>query len=54
MQYNEELIKQITEEVVKQLNDGGKPSKSSVNSLAGKDRINEKKTSYADYPKAFS
>lgn len=52
MQYSEELIKQITEEVVKQLNDGDKPSKASGNSLAGKDRINEKKTSYADYPKA--
>jgi len=49
MQFSEELIRQITEEVVRQLD--GVPAKSG-NSLAGKDRINEKKTSYADYPKA--
>ena len=52
MQFSEELIRQITEEVVRQL-DGTAPSNApTVNSLAGKDRINEKKTSYADYPKA--
>ena len=50
MQFSEELIRQITEEVVRQLD--GTPAPKSGNSLAGKDRINEKKTSYADYPKA--
>lgn len=52
MQFSEDLIRQITEEVVRQL-DGTSPSNTaSVNSLAGKDRINEKKTSYSDYPRA--
>ena len=52
MQYNEELIKKITEEVVRILNQSETSSSKSVNSLAGKDRINEVKTSYKDYPKA--
>ena len=51
MQFSEELIRQITEEVVRQL-DGAPANTAGGNSLAGKDRINEKKTSYADYPKA--
>lgn len=50
MQFSEELIRQITEEVVRQL-DGTPANAAGGNSLAGKDRINEKKTSYADYPK---
>jgi len=52
MQINEELIRKITEEVMRQLNTETPQKKSSVNSLAGKDRINEQKTSYANYPKA--
>lgn len=52
MQYNEDLIRKITEEVVRQLNTSSTPQKTSVNSLVGKDRINETKTSYAGYPKA--
>ena len=52
MQINEELIRKITEEVMRQLNTDAPLSKPSgvTNSLAGKDRINEKKTSYRDYP----
>ncbi len=52
MQFSEELIKQITEEVVRQLNGDAPQKAASGNSLAGKERINEKKTSYADYPRA--
>ena len=53
MQYSEELIKQITQEVVRRMSeDEVKKSSSTVNSLAGKDRINKEKTSYKDYPKA--
>ena len=44
MQFSEDLIRQITEEVVRQLD--GTPAPKNGNSLAGKDRINEKKTSY--------
>lgn len=54
MQINEELIRKITEEVMRQLNTEApqKKSNGATNSLAGKDRINEEKTSYASYPKA--
>lgn len=52
MQFSEDLIRQITEEVVRQLNADAKERAYTGNSLAGKDRINEKKTSYADYPRA--
>ena len=52
MQYNEQLIKQITEEVVRRMSQEEAPKSSCVNSLAGKDRINKEKTSYAGYPKA--
>ena len=54
MQINEELIRKITEEVMRQLNTEAPKKKTSgaTNSLAGKDRINEEKTSYANYPKA--
>jgi len=64
MQYNEELVRQITEAVLRQLNapasdaaetkavENKQTIPSESNSLAGKDRINEHKTSYASYPKA--
>lgn len=52
MQYNEQLIKQITQEVVRRMSEEEVPKSSCVNSLAGKDRINKEKTSYAGYPKA--
>ena len=52
MQINEELIRRITEEVVRQIGGNEPQKKTTNNSLAGKDRINEKKTSYAGYPKA--
>ena len=63
MQYNEELVRQITEAVLRQLNASASDAKDTKaadnaanpaggNSLAGKDRINEHKTSYADYPRA--
>lgn len=52
MQYSEELVRKVTEEVLRQLNTTAPTKKATGNSLAGKDRINEVKTSYADYPKA--
>jgi len=52
MRISEDLVKKITEEVVRQLNVDKPKTSRSVNSLAGKDRINEKKTSYAGFPKA--
>ncbi|MBQ4630334.1 MAG: propanediol/glycerol family dehydratase medium subunit [Clostridia bacterium] len=52
MQINEELIRKITEEVMRQLNADAPKKQSCVNSLAGQDRINPEKTSYAGYPKA--
>ena len=52
MQFSEELVKQITEAVIRQLQTEDQMKASTGNSLAGKDRINEKKTSYAGYPKA--
>lgn len=50
MQISEELIKQITKEVMRQVN--LQEEAAPVSEFAGKDRINEKKTSYAGYPKA--
>ena len=52
MQFSEELVKQITEAVIRQLQTEDRVQSSEGNSLAGKDRINEQKTSYAGYPKA--
>lgn len=52
MQFNEDLIRQITEEIVRQMNAAERAENRQGNSLAGKDRINEKKTSYKNYPKA--
>lgn len=51
MQVNEALVRKITEEILRQL-DSKSSVKSNGNSLAGKDRINQEKTSYAGYPKA--
>ena len=52
MQFSEELVRKITEEVVRQLHVEGPKKADTVSSLAGKERINEVKTSYANYPKA--
>ncbi|MDO5361725.1 MAG: propanediol/glycerol family dehydratase medium subunit [Eubacteriales bacterium] len=61
MQINEELIKQITNAVLSQMTQTGNSSASpapqaapvsEVPSFVGKERINEVKTSYADYPRA--
>ena len=52
MQFSEELVRKITEEVVRQLHVDGSKKADAVSSLAGKERINEVKTSYANYPKA--
>ncbi len=52
MQFSEELVRKITEEVVRQLNVDAPGKADAGNSLAGKERINEVKTSYAGYPKA--
>ena len=62
MQINEDLIKQITNAVLTQMeqaaSSAGSPSASDTSlseqlpSLAGKERINEEKTSYHDYPRA--
>lgn len=52
MQFSEELVRQITEEVVRMLGAEERAKEIRENSLAGKDRINEQKTSYASYPRA--
>ena len=62
MQINEDLIKQITNAVLTQMgqaaSSASSPSASDTSlseqlpSLAGKERINEEKTSYRDYPRA--
>lgn len=59
MQINEELVRQITNAVLSQMSQTGGSSvsrnavsASDVPSMAGQDRINEEKTSYADYPRA--
>lgn len=62
MQINEDLIKQITNAVLTQMGQAASsvssPSASDTSlseqlpSLAGKERINEEKTSYRDYPRA--
>ncbi len=52
MQISEELVKEITQAVVAQMRTGGKDPAGKGSALAGRDRINEKKTSYADYPRA--
>lgn len=60
MQINEDLIKQITNAVLSQMSqensssteDFGKGASQVVSSMAGRDRINEVKTSYVEYPRA--
>lgn len=60
MQINEELVKQITNAVLSQMSQSGVSSSTGDNtaaaskmlSLAGRERINEEKTSYASYPRA--
>ena len=57
MQISEDLIRKIVDTVMEQLGEAEKPQKASVSSsevpsMAGRDRINEKKTSYASYPRA--
>ena len=56
MQMNEELIKKIVDAVMEQIGQQesgaeGQPS-GEGSSLAGRDRINEKKTDYSGYPRA--
>ena len=51
MQITEELIKKITNEVMAQLKEQD-IAETTSSPLAGRERINEKKTSYADYPRA--
>ena len=54
MQMNEDLVKQITDAVlaeIKQKKDAA-PAPAAVPSMAGRERINEIKTSYASYPRA--
>lgn len=48
MQINEELVKKIVEEVYWQIQE----EKNKQGILKGRERINEKRTSYKDYPKA--
>ena len=62
MQISEELVKQITNAVLSQMSQSGvssstgdhitAPSSGKSLSLAGRERINEEKTSYASYPRA--
>lgn len=53
MQISEELIRQITNAVVSQMSHTDSSSASGkVPSMAGRERINEEKTSYRDYPRA--
>ena len=53
MQISEELIKQITNAVLSEMGqETGSHTSSEVPSKAGRDRINEEKTSYRDYPRA--
>lgn len=63
MQISEELVRQITNAVLSQMSQSGAsstsedhtavtPSPEHMPSLAGRERINKEKTSYADYPRA--
>lgn len=58
MQVNEELIRQITSAVLNQMSQSDHVSSASgvssqeIPSMIGRERINEVKTSYADYPRA--
>ena len=56
MQINEDLIRKIIDTVIEQINQSESAkrvsSSSEIPSMAGRDRINEKKTSYVDHPRA--
>lgn len=53
MQISEDLIKQITNAVLAEMGQHAQAASSSeVPSMAGRDRINEKKSDYSGYPKA--
>ncbi len=63
MQISEELVRQITNAVLSQMSQSGNasanddiaanaPAQKKMPSLAGRERINEERTSYADYPRA--
>lgn len=54
MQINEDLVKQITDAVLAEMKQKKSPAvqPALVPSMAGRDRINEEKTSYASYPRA--
>ena len=56
MQINEDLIRKIIDTVIEQINQSESAkrvsSSSEIPSMAGRDRINEKKTSYVDYLRA--
>ncbi len=57
MQISEDLIRKIIDTVIEQINQSEKkenvsPSSSDIPSMEGRNRINEKKTSYASYPRA--
>ncbi len=51
MQFSEELVRKITDEVMAQLRAQDLASQS-VSPLAGRERVNEKKTDYSGYPRA--
>ena len=54
MQINEDLVKQITDAVLAEMKQKKNPAvqPALIPSMAGRDRINEEKTSYASYPRA--
>ena len=55
MQINEDLVKQITDAVLAEMKQKKSPAAPAalVPSMAGRERINEEKTSYASYPRAL-
>ena len=55
MQINEDLVKQITDAVLAEMKQKKSPAAPAalVPSMAGRERINEEKTSYASYPRAM-
>lgn len=55
MQINEDLVKQITDAVLAEMKQKKSPAAPAalVLSMAGRERINEEKTSYASYPRAM-
>lgn len=55
MQINEDLVKQITDAVLAEMKQKKSPAAPAalVPSMAGRERINEEKTSYTSYPRAM-